>query len=152
VDPVAGTLQVPDGPPGALPPEVVGLTQLDDRPVLATADQRLHVLDPVDRRLVRSFPAVVVPARRFNFGECAMLVAGRDWIASLDQQRGLLFFYAADGTALGRVALAPILGTRIVYTVRGAGDYLGVGHDTSVTTLRVVPDPACSAATPDSTG
>jgi hypothetical protein len=103
---------------------------------------------------VRSFPAVVIPARRYHFGECAMLAAGRDWIASLDQVRGLLFFYAADGTPLGGLPLAQMLGThpRGVYTIRGAGNYLGVGHDVSVTTLRVVRDPACSAATPDTAG
>ena len=65
-----------------------------------------------------------------------MLTAGDDWIASLDQLRGLLSFYGADGTPLGRVSLTQLVGTipRSVYTIRAAGNYLGVGHDTTVTT------------------
>jgi hypothetical protein len=132
--------------PAAVPAGVIGVTRLGDQPVLATADQRLFVLDATAREIVRSFPATVAPARRFHFGECAMLAAGDGWVASLDQNRGLLFLYHGDGTPLGRLPLARSVGTepRAVHAIRGNGDYLGVGHDLSVTTFRVVWDPACS--------
>ena len=154
VDPIAGTVHAPaDTPPSPpLPSGVVGITPLgDDRVVLATADQHLHVVDPATRQIERSFPAMVVPSRRFHFGECAVLVSGDGWIASVDQMRGLLFFYDLDGTPLGRVPLAPSIpgGPVVVYTVRGAGDYLGVGYGTTVLTLRVVRNAACSRAAPD---
>jgi hypothetical protein len=128
-----------------LPPGVIGGTRLGDRPVLATADQRLLVLDASAREIVRSFPATVVPARRLRFGECAMLATGDGWIASLDQSRGVLFVYDIDGMPLGRVPLARSAGTEphAVHGIRGVGDYLGVGHDLTVTTFRVVRDPAC---------
>jgi hypothetical protein len=46
------------------------------------------------------------------------------------------------------VSLARALGTPpgAAHAIRGAGDYLGVGHDTAVTTLRVVRDATCPAA------
>ena len=146
VDPVAGTVHVAGNMPAAVPAGVIGVTRLGDQPVLATADQRLFVLDATAREIVRSFPATVAPARRFHFGECAMLAAGDGWVASLDQNRGLLFLYHGDGTPLGRLPLARSVGTepRAVHAIRGNGDYLGVGHDLSVTTFRVVWDPACS--------
>jgi hypothetical protein len=152
IDPVAGTLLLPGPRPVPVAMGAVGLTRFGDLLVLATADQRLLLVDPAGGPVVRTFSAQVAPSRRLNFGECAMLAAGRDWIASLDQVRGLLSFYGADGTPLGRVPLAGVVGTipRSVWTIRAAGDYLGVGHDTSVTTLRVVRDPGC--ATPSASG
>src|SRR5262245_16998874 len=98
-------------------------------------------------RAPRAIPAVVAPSRRFHFGECSMVVAGKDWIASYDQPRGVLFIYDRGGAALGRIPLARAIGTqpRSVHTIRAAGDYLGVGHDTAVTTLRVVRDPTCAS-------
>src|SRR5262249_42856916 len=136
IDPVAGTVQSQDTV--TLPPGVIGGTRLGDRTVLATAGQGLLVLDA--NAIGRSFPATVVPARRFRFGECAMLAAGDGWIASLDQSRGVLFVYDADGVPLGRVPLARSAGTvpRALHGIRGAGDYLGVGHDLTVSTFRVV--------------
>jgi hypothetical protein len=112
------------------------------------------VVDPVAKRLVLAFPAQVTPSRRQHFGECAMLTAGDDWIASLDQLRGLLSFYGADGMPLGRVPLTQLVGTipRSVHTIRAAGKYLGVGHDTTVTTLRVVRDPRCATARTSGSG
>jgi hypothetical protein len=148
VDPIAATLHLPGNPPASMPLNAVGIVEVDGRPMVATADQKLAVLDATGRTVLRSFPAAVAPSRRFHFGECAMLTAGRGWIASLDQGRGLLYFYDEDGTPRGRVPLAKPVGTepRSVHSIRGAGDYLGVGHDTSITTLRVVRDPTCTAA------
>src|SRR5262245_2609756 len=149
VDPVGGTLNLAGNPPLSGAGEVVGITQLGERLVLATADQRLLVPDPTGGRAPRAVPAVVAPSRRFHFGECSMVVAGRDWIASYDQPRGVLFVYDRGGAPLGRIPLARAMGTqpRSVHTIRAAGDYLGVGHDTAVTTLRVVRDATC--ASPD---
>jgi hypothetical protein len=143
VDPVAGAVQLQEDTAVTLPPGVIGGTRLGDRTLLATADQRLLVLDA--KTIVRSFPATVVPARRFRFGECAMLAAGDGWIASLDQSRGVLFMYDADGTPLGRLPLARSVGTQphSLHGIRGAGDYLGVGHDLTVSTFRVVRDASC---------
>jgi hypothetical protein len=76
VDPVAGELHVPGAPVAAAPSDAIGITRLGDRMVLASADQRLHVVDPVARRVERSFPAMVVPGHRLHFGECALLAAG----------------------------------------------------------------------------
>ena len=74
-----------------------------------------------------------------------MLAGGHGWIASLDHLRGDLYVYDSTGLPLGRVSLARAVGTtpRAVHSIRGAGNYLGVGHDTAVTTLRVVRDRTC---------
>jgi hypothetical protein len=154
VDPVAGTLWPPGPRSAPYPIGTIGLTRFGDLLALATADQRLLVVDPVAKRLVVAFPAQVTPSRRQHFGECAMLTAGDDWIASLDQLRGLLSFYGADGMPLGRVPLTQLVGTipRSVHTIRAAGKYLGVGHDTTVTTLRVVRDPRCATARTSGSG
>jgi hypothetical protein len=154
VDPVAGTLWPPGPRSAPYPIGTIGLTRFGDLLALATADQRLLVVDPVAKRLVVAFPAQVTPSRRQHFGECAMLTAGDDWIASLDQLRGLLSFYGADGMPLGRVSLTQLVGTvpRSVHTIRAAGKYLGVGHDTTVTTLRVVRDPRCATARTSGSG
>jgi hypothetical protein len=148
VDPVAGTLHLPGNPPTTLALGAVGLSTLDGQPVVATADQSLWVFDPIERKPVRRFSAFAAPTRRLHFGECAMLAGGRGWIASLDHLRGDLYVYDATGLPLGLVSLARALGTTpgAVHTIRGAGDYLGVGHDTAVTTLRVVRDATCPAA------
>jgi hypothetical protein len=63
----------------------------------------------------------------------------------LDQLRGILYFYAADGTPLGRLSLATTVGIPPygLRALRGTGAYLGVGHDLSVATLRVVRNPGC---------
>jgi hypothetical protein len=150
VDPIAATLELPGTPPSSIALKAIGIVQSDGRPVVATADQKLAVLDASGRTIMRSFPAAVTPPRRFNFGECAMLAAGRGWIASLDHGRGLLYFYDDHGTPLGRVPLGKAVETeaRAIHSIRGAGDYLGVGHDTSIATLRVVREPTCPTADP----
>jgi hypothetical protein len=147
VDPVAGTLHLPGNPPATLALDAVGISVLDGQPIVATADQTLLVFDPIVRKPVRQFPALTSPTRRLHFGECAMLASGHGWIASLDHLRGDLYVYDATGLPLGRVSLALAVGTtpRAVHTIRGAGNYLGVGHDTAVTTLRVVRDRSCPA-------
>jgi hypothetical protein len=148
VDPVRGALWMPGSPGHALPLDAIGIAHLGDDLVVATADQRLLVFDAHGQGQRRSFPATIVPARRFHYGECAMLASGRDWIASLDSLRGFLNVYDASGAPLGRVSLAQAVGTTpgAVHTIRGAGDYLGVGHDTAITTLRVLRDAACATA------
>src|SRR5262245_64958936 len=147
VDPVAGTLHLPGNPPATLALGAVGLSVLDGQPVVATADQSLWVFDPIERKPVRQFPALTAPTRRLHFGECAMLASGQGWIASLDHLRGDLYVYDSTGLPLGRVSLARAVGTapRAVHSIRGAGNYLGVGHDTAVTTLRLVRDRTCPA-------
>jgi hypothetical protein len=149
VDPVAGTVHAPGRPVAPAPPGIIGIVALDDRLVLATADQRLHVLDPATRQIVRSFPATVVPARRWFFGECAVLASGTGWIASLDQMRGILFFYDPEGRPLGRVRLGPSIPTGPVtmLALAGSGNYLGIGYGTDVTTLQVVRDATCATPT-----
>jgi len=151
VDAVAGTLWIPGDRATELHLGAVGITQMGDHLLVATADQKVHVLDAAKREIVRSFPATIVPASRFDFGECATLAAGRDWVASLDSLRGILHVYDASGAPLGRVSLPQAVGTSAgaLHTIRGAGEYLGVGHDLEVTTLRVVRDAACPAARPD---
>jgi len=147
IDPVAGTLWVPSAPSQAIPLGAIGIMTLGDDLGVATADQHVLVLN-TRGGVLRRFPATVAPARRFNYGECAMLAAGRGWIASLDSLRGFLALYDGEGTPLGRVSLAQAVGAMPgnVNAIRGAGDYLGVAHDTTITTLRLVRDAACTTS------
>jgi hypothetical protein len=149
VDPGAGSLWMPGSPPHALPLDAIGITELGDDLVLATADQRIFLLNEACGGILRSFPATVVPTCRFHHGQCAMLAAGHDWIASLDSLCGPLTVYDVEGAPLGRVSLAQALATTpgAVHTIRGAGDFLGVGHDTAITTLRVARD-GCTTTPP----
>jgi hypothetical protein len=149
-DPIAGTL----APVGRLVDVslagVMGVVPHGDDLLVATADQQLHVVNPQSGKVLRSFPATVVPTRRTHYGECAMLASGDGWIASLDQMRGQLYVYDDAGRPLGRVPLASTLGTSPMglQAIRGSGGYLGVAHDLAVTTVRVVPDRACAAGAP----
>ena len=105
-DPVAGTL-APAGRSVDVPlAGVVGVAPHWGDLLVATADQRLHVVDPERGEVRRSFAATIVPSRRTHYGECAMLATGDGWIASLDQMRGLLSVYDETGRPLGRLPLA----------------------------------------------
>ena len=148
VDPVTGLVRNPAG--RVVLSELgtaMGLVPYGDTLVVATSDQQLTIVDPATLTVVRSFPASVVPAVRTHYGECAMLAAGEGWIASLDQLRGLVVFYdAVSGMPLGRASLTgAVLSTPLgLQDIRGLGDYLGVAHDSAITTLRVEKDASCA--------
>jgi hypothetical protein len=151
VDPVEGALWSPGSPAKAQALDAIGISQLGEDLAIATADQHIRVLALDGRGIVRTFPATSIPARRFHYGECAMLAGGRDWVASLDSLRALISVYDESGAPLGRFPLGEIVGATSLTTVnaiRGWGEYLGVAHGVTVTTLRVVREGACTANLP----
>src|SRR6185295_9439084 len=76
----------------------VGLAAIDDDHLaLASADQRLHVLDIRSGTIDAVIPSRVPPSRRWHYGECVPLAATPEWLATLDHHRNLLTFAGMRG-------------------------------------------------------
>ena len=97
--------------------------------LLASAAQRIFVVDPHKRVVVRLFEAPVWPSLRLNFGECAMLVAGEGWIGSFSPSTSRLALFSEEGTPLATVALDRRLkyGGHFISAIGGSGDRLAIG-------------------------
>ena len=152
VDPVSGRLSTSARAESALPEgRWVGIASLgSDLLLLASADQSLHVVRPLDGRELLSFPALVPPSRRLHFGECTPVLSGDGWLATFDSLRSILSVYDERGAPLGSIRLDRLLGLggHYIHAIGAAGHYLGVGYGDRVATLEVSVAPGCAGAGP----
>ena len=145
VDPISGSLlsDAPGWRPDLPQGRWIGIGRgPHDELLLASADQQIHAFDVERGRALRHFPASIWPSLRVSFGECAPLVAGADWVATLDHLRSRLTFYDLDGVWLGSLSLDVLLGltTHRISSIGAQGSRLGVGidYDDLVKTFEVV--------------
>jgi hypothetical protein len=151
VEPLSGSL-LTTNPDAAWVPRApwMGITRgPDGELVLAAADQSLVVLDVEARREIARFPGTVSPSRRVDTDECALVAAGRGWIATLDSL-SVLSIYDPQGRPLGtrRLDVAAAVSSPRITGIGAAERYLGVGAGTQVKSLEVTIDPSCRAAPP----
>jgi len=120
-----------------------------NRPIrFGEKDTRESLLDLAGRTEKATFPAVVTPSRAEEFGECAQLVSGDAWIGVFQQLAGRLDVYDRSGAPIGSLDLVRA-GLPWARAVAARDLFLGVGLNTSLTTLRLdlgrcgpVPNPA----------
>lgn len=145
---ISGRLTSPDPDGSWVPPGPwMGITRgPDDELILAAADQRIVVLDVARRREIARFPAVVSPSRRAATDDCAMIAAGRGWIATLNDLDSVLRVYGARGRLLGAVPANRALSLPVLRFSAMASDgrHLGLGAGAEVKTVEPVVDPECA--------
>jgi hypothetical protein len=112
--------------------------------VLASADQKIVVFDPVRRTEVARFPARVPPTVRDMTDECTPIAVGADWIGIANLRTRVLSLYSHDGRDLGTRRLDQLVPVPIWFqTIGGAGRYLGVAAADTLHTFAVDVDAAC---------
>ena len=141
VDPVSGKLSTTYQPTEWIPEHNwIGIAQgEDDEILLASASQKIYVLDLEQQKLIKEFPASVWPSRQWNFGECASIFTGEDWYAVFNHLPGTLSVYAADGQHVTTNRLDTLLNINAqwISTLIISEQYLGVGmRNTEIRTFR----------------
>ena len=144
VDPITGTLLNDQSAEIPVKEPWTGIARIsDDKLLLASARQSLHLIDIKEGREVLSFPAVVSPSRRCTFGECSLIGALDDGYVSYNPALQILHIYDGKGTPRDVVDLGQAINAKgfgLISTLKAQNNYLGMGLPGGVRTVVIKPE------------